>query len=506
MLLSYLLPQPRDILFIGVFFSIVFGGPRLFNNDGDLGRHITIGNYILETGTIPTRDIFSHTLPGEQLVPHEWVAQVLFALAHRIMGLSGDVLLAALLGSLTILIVYEELIKRGTLRLVALFVSALVAVVSSVHWLARPHMFTFFFVALWAYALEHFYKNVNQRIWFFPLLMLIWVNTHGAFIAGFVILGAYVADWLWEYFQGRATKTMGWQLLLVGFLSFAVTFINPSGWYLWGTSVGYVSNDFMTSHTVEYLSPDFHERDVWPFMFMVAFALFALMQDRKIYMREALLLAGWTVMSLYSVRNLPLFAVITAPTYAALIQDWIEKLLHWLKPAHPEQRRHLHQAQVQVRTGPRESENMLRGYVWIVAAILFFGFVLWRGIPIDQKGTGNIWLPDKMPVQAVDWLEQNPQEGKIFNQFVWGGYLLYRMWPDQVVFIDGQTDFYGETLMREYIEVITLTDGWEEILTRHDVAWMLIPRNEMLARHLYGDENWNKIYEDDTAVIYRRNN
>ena len=282
---------------------------------------------------------------------------------------------------------------------------------------------------------------------------------------------------------------MGQQLFLIGILSFAVTFINPSGWYLWGTSVGYVSNDFMTSHTVEYLSPDFHERDVWPFMFMIAFALLGLSQDRKLQLRDALLLAGWTAMSLYSVRNLPLFAVITAPTYAVLVQDWVEKMLDWLKPA----------------SRPRESENTLRGYVWVVTTILFFGFVLWRGIPIDQKGTGNVWLSDKMPVQAVDWLEQNPQDGKIFNQFVWGGYILYRMWPAELVFIDGQTDFYGETLMREYIEVITLADGWEEILTRHAVSWMLIPRNEMLAQRIYTDENWIAIYEDKTSVIFRRN-
>ena len=487
--MGYLLPQPRDILFMGVFFSIVFGGPRLFNNDGDLGRHITIGNYILDTGKIPTRDIFSNTMYGEQLVPHEWLAQVFFALAHRWMGLSGDVLLAALLGSFTILIVYEELIKRGTLRLVALFVTALVAVVSSVHWLARPHMFTFFFVALWAYWLERFYKNETKKIWLFPLLMLIWVNTHGAYIAGFVILGAYLADWFWKYFQGYGSRTMGIQLLWVGLLSFAVTFINPSGWYLWGTSVGYVSNDFMTSHTVEYLSPDFHERDVWPFMFMIAFALFALMQDHKLQMREALLLAGWTVMSLYSVRNLPLFAVVTAPVYASLIQAWVDKLRSLLKQA----------------SVPRESENNLRGYIWVVLTILFFGLVLWWGIPIDEKGTGNIFLPDKMPVQAVDWLEKNPQEGKMFNQFVWGGYILYRMWPAETVFIDGQTDFYGETLMREYIEVITLSEGWEDILERHDVSWMLIPRHEILANRLYTVDDWTAIYEDETAVIFRRN-
>jgi hypothetical protein len=273
------------------------------------------------------------------------------------MGLSGDVFLAALLGAFTILIVYQELIRRGNFRLVALFISTVVTVVSSVHWLARPHMFTFFFVALWTYWLERFYKNENKAGWYFPVLMLIWVNTHGAFIAGFVVLGTYMADWIWEYLHGRGTREMGKQLFLIGLLSFAVTFINPSGIDLWGTSVGYVSNEFMTSHTVEYLSPDFHEKDVWPFLFMVAFALFALMQDRKIQVREALLLAGWSAMSLYSVRNMPLFAVITAPIYGALIQPWAEKMLHGLKQAQSGQSR---------GTGPRESEEVLRGYVWIV--------------------------------------------------------------------------------------------------------------------------------------------
>ena len=490
-ILTYLLPQPRDILFIGVLFSILFGGSKLFSNDGDLGRHITIGNYILETGTIPTRDIFSHTMYGERLVPHEWLAQVIFALAHRAMGLSGDVFIAALLGAFTILIVYEELIKRGNFRLVALFIATWMTIVASVHWLARPHMFTFFLVAVWAYWLERFYKNEFKNIWFFPVLMLIWVNTHGAFIAGFVIWGTYMADWLWEFVQGRGTKLMGVQLFFIGLLSLAVTFINPSGWYLWGTSIGYVSNNFMTSHTVEYLSPDFHERDMWPFMFLVAFALFALVQERnKLHVREALLLSGWTVLSLYSVRNLPLFAVLTAPIYGALIQPWAEQMLNWWKPA----------------PGPRESQNVLRGYVWMVVAVMFFGFVLWRGIPIDQKGTGNIFLPNQMPVQAVDWLEANPQDGKMFNHFIWGGYILYRMWPDELVFIDGQTDFYGELLFREYLDVINLNAGWENILDKHAVSWMIIPSRERLSEYLKSDQDrvWIVIYEDDTAIIFRR--
>jgi hypothetical protein len=154
----------------------------------------------------------------------------------------------------------------------------------------------------------------------------------------------------------------------------------------------------------------------------------------------------------------------------------------------------------------RESENVLRGYAWIVGTVLFFGFVFWRGIPIDQRGAGNIFLPDKMPVDAVDWLQENPQDGNVFNYFTWGGYMLYRMWPDETVFIDGQTDFYGEELFREYLEVMGMQTGWERVLDKHAVAWMLIPTRERLAQTLKADQTdpWNVIYEDDTAIILRR--
>ena len=489
-ILTYLLPQPRDILFVGVFFSIIFGGPKLFTNDSDLGRHITIGNYILNTWTIPVRDIFSHTMTGERLVPHEWLAEVILALAHRMMGLSGDVFVAALLGAFTVLIVYQELIKRGNFRLVALFVAAWVAVISSVHWLARPHMFTFFFIALWTYGLERVYQKERIKIWLFPILMLIWANTHGAYFAGFVVLGAYLVDWLLGFWQNKQTKELGKKLVVIGIASFAITFINPSGWHLWTTSVGYIGNDFMTSHIVDQLSPNFHEKDMWPFLIMIAFALFSLGQQYRPSLRESLLLAGWVAMGLHTVRNLPLFAVVTAPIYAALIQPWTEKTLNWVKQA----------------SRPRESGEVLRGYVWIVVPVLFFGFVLWRGIPIDQEGTGNIFLPDKMPVSAVDWLQKNPQNGKMFNQFVWGGYILYRMWPNEKVFIDGQADFYGEALMREYFDVIDVNADWESILDKYQVSWMIILRDEPLAKYLYSVDNvWHVIYKDDTAVIFRRN-
>jgi len=92
----------------------------------------------------------------------------------------------------------------------------------------------------------------------------------------------------------------------------------------------------------------------------------------------------------------------------------------------------------------------------------------------------------------------------MFNHFIWGGYLLYREWPDMRVFIDGQTDFYGEQLTREYLDVITLESGWESILAAHDVDWVILPVKELAARALEQNEAWSVVYRDETTLLLHR--
>jgi hypothetical protein len=99
-------------------------------------------------------------------------------------------------------------------------------------------------------------------------------------------------------------------------------------------------------------------------------------------------------------------------------------------------------------------------------------FVL--GIPLDFGRQGNHFDQAVFPVSAADWLERQPQTGAMFNYFPWGGYLLYRFWPSERVFIDGQTDFYGERLTRQYEQVITLAGGWQNVLSRYRVDWVMV--------------------------------
>ena len=480
-ILAYLFPSIQDAFFIAILFAISVQGPMLLNADGDLGRHITIGNYIAKTGKIPTTDIFSHTMYGEKLVSHEWLAQWIFSGVHAIVGLSGIVLLISLLVAVTFTLTYREIRRRDPTIVVGFVVATLATLASSLHWLARPHVFTFLFVAIWTYLLA----DKKSRIWYFPVIMLVWANTHGAFITGFAIWFAHLAGWVWDHLHGQSERRDGIRLGIIGLSSFTVTFINPVGWDLWGTSAGYYGNQFLVNSTVEYLSPNFHNWSTWPFLIMLAICLVGIGLNIRLKTYEAFLLTGWTLLSLYSARNIPLFAIVTAPYVATIVQGIL-----------PQPR-----ILQRIETAINSVEKNHRG---IILPILSVAFLI--STFISQKGvnTANAINPNKFPVRAVNWLEVNPQEGKMFNNFIWGGYILYRMFPQEQVFIDGQTDFYGEALAREYSQVTSLDDDWQEILKKYDVSWVIIQSNKPLVPALQNELNWKIVYQDETATILHK--
>lgn len=139
--LSYVLPGFGDILWIGVFLGVIGLGPRMLNIDGDLGRHLTIGGLILNSGSIPTFDMFSHTMIGQPLTPHEWLAQAAFALAYRLMGLDGVVLECGLIIAGCFWLVYRSARAEAGSVLASVLVTVLAIAASSLHWqIGRAHV------------------------------------------------------------------------------------------------------------------------------------------------------------------------------------------------------------------------------------------------------------------------------------------------------------------------------------------------------------------------------
>lgn len=486
---AILMPRLSEILFIAIFLSLIGLGPKLLNIDGDLGRHITLGDYIITSQSIPTRDVFSHTKLGDPLTPHEWLADVIFALAHRVAGLNGVVWITALVIGVSFWLVYKHSFNLSNMSLVALAGTILAAAASSLHWLTRPHIFTIFFTVVWTIELEKLRIGIRKNWIVFPLIMLIWVNTHGAFIAGVLIWICYIVGYFIDHRESwEGIKSYIW----IGLSSLAVTIFNPDGLGIWKTSFGFLSNRYLVSHTAEYLPPDFQHSSTWPFLIMIVLSVIVLaLTKKRIKMVHVLLISGWTAMSLYSARNIPLYAVIVAPILVVEIADFIRSNATSI----------VAEKFTAFQSRLVNIEKSLKGGFWSSVVILAIGILLLMGYSLDFQDKGNQFLDDVFPVEAVDWIKENEIDGDGFNYFPWGGYLLYRIWPDKLVFIDGQTDFYGELLTRQYEQVITLSPGWEEVLQEYQVNWVLMPTQSKLVEHLQILEDWDTVYRDHVSTI-----
>ena len=472
-----------EFVFLSVFFIALLTGPQMLSIDSDLGRHLVLGDYILDNSTIPTRNILSFTLDGEPRPPYEWLAQMLFALAHRLLGLDGVILLTATLIGFTFAILFQHTNDRNKSPLIACILVFLAVAAASIHWLPRPHIVTIFLLVIWIDRLERLRREETSRLFAFPLIMLFWANLHGGFIFGFLAWGAYLTGWLWEKLRGTASSQAGRNLFLAGMYSLAASILTPDLWRSWEAVLNNRST-YILSRTAETMPPVLTDPTILPFTVLLLLTILLFSINWRILPPSHLfLLGGLGFISLLMARTIPLFAVAAVPILGELLQKSLARFNFW---SHIEDR----------FAGFRTNERMsLIAFIPVLLAVMYFA-------SYNRKNHLSIheFSPQTFPVQAVDWLEENPQPGNMFNEFNWGGYLLYRLWPQQKVFLDSQSDFYGEPLMREYETIILAQGNWRILLEKYDVAWVIIPPGLPIAAELK-KEDWIPRYEDETTVI-----
>ena len=487
-----LFPKIEYILLMAIFWGIAASGPRILNFDGDLPRHLLTGNLILNTQHVSTTDIFSYRTIGQPSFPHEWLAQVIFAIFDRLLGLGGVVLLTALLVMSTWFFVYKESYQKSQSLFVSLVILVLAVAASQLHVLPRPHVFTYLLLALWISTLETF-RAADQRGWLLPVIMLLWVNLHGMFVIGIAVLGIYIlgdalAQPSWTWFQKPKTKN----LLIWGLLSFFTTFLSPSGIEIWHAIFDLGSNAYITSKIPEYLSPNFHLPETWPFILLLLGTLLGLARKSgSTSWTETLLVAFFTGLALYTSRMIPLFAIVIAPIATRVITSGIRQDLPVKKIW-------------QLESNLDTVNSSAGGWIWLASIVLIVAFLFRSGTNIDPSNRGNKFDSRFFPVEAVEWLESHPQEGHMFNEFDWGGYLLLKLWPSYPIFMDGHTHIYGEALTREYEQVISLSPHWEEIIQQYEVRWAFVRAQSPLVNALLKTGQWEIAYQDDTAVILDR--
>ncbi len=107
-----------------------------------------------------------------------------------------------------------------------------------------------------------------------------------------------------------------------------------------------------------------------------------------------------------------------------------------------------------------------------------------------------------LPVQATDFVLNNNLQGKMFNLYRFGGYLIHRLYPERSVFIDGRADLYGDAFFDEYKEIKEGGEKARELLDKYNFDYLIIGASDPLYLDLLRDDRFQHVYKDELASIF----
>jgi hypothetical protein len=523
----WLMPSVADLIFVALLAVLAFTAVSMrLLGDAGIGWHIRTGQLILSTHSFPRVDPFSSSLGGQPWFAWEWLYDCIVGWLESVAGLNGVVASTALVIAFTFAWTFRLLLRRGVNLLWTLVLVLLATSAAMIHFLARPHVVSWLFTVLWFWVLESTEREPagSWKLWLLPPLMLLWVNLHGGFLVAFVLLAIYAFGAAWQWFaldddgdhfdralQRIRASSRSRRLTLIALLSVAATFVNPYGFQLHVHIYRYLSNRFLMDHIDEFQSPDFHYVAQKCFAGLLLLALVGLSarpreKHRGITATYGLLLLFAVYSGLYASRNIPVSSLLLI----LVIGPWLSEawptnaIAEWIKARAGRQPAGATQSQPSTflqRMAAIDGE--LRGHVWPCAAVLFVVWVAAQGGKLGATSMMDVHFnPKRFPVDAVDYIAAHHVPGPIVSTDSWGGYLIYRLYPQVPIVLDDRHDFYGEKFFQSYLKMVQVEPGWQDVLLQNHAASVVVPKNSALANILSETRGWRAIYTDDVAAVF----
>jgi hypothetical protein len=467
--LAWTLPSFTDLFFLIVVSILAFSPLRAgLLRDPDTGWHIRSGELIWATKELPRTDPFSYTRHGQPWYAWEWLYDIGIAAIHHVSGLNGVVLFTAVVIGCTLALLFRFILRRSGNLVVAGSLTLLSFAAAQVHMLARPHVLSWLFTVLWVENLYRYQDGQRSALLWLPPLMLLWVNVHGGFVLGLVLLGLVALG-----STGRK------ELVIVLLVCGLTTLLTPYGYGLHVHVYQYLSNHFLMDSIDEFTSPNFH-LPVYGyfelfFLLVIAGAMFG---RRRISTTDLLLLLFAMNAGLYAVRNIPIAAIIMSVALGPVLASV------------PFPGRSLLDNMAAL-------EKQFRGHglavTVTIASALLSGQVM--AIKFDEK---------ILPVRAVEFIAQRGIHDHLFSTDSWGSYMIYRLYPGFKVYFDDRHDFYGEAFVKECAKAFLGSRQWREPLDKYQVQWVVMPPDSPLSSLLREDHDWQVDYDDGLAMVWQR--
>lgn len=485
-------------------------------SDGSTGWHLVNGHYILSNWGLPQQDLISYTFSDKPVVAYEWLFDAFMAGLHKIGGLRLVSLFCGSAIALLFLLIYQNCRRLGCHFLTTVLLCVIGVFVCAVHFLVRPHLVTFFAVFFYVVWLDA-YKNgqlSSRRLWLYlGLTMIVWVNCHPAFIIGLVIVAIYLISELVLAVFSVASKARDKAFLRVkgllagiGFVGMA-TFINPYGFRLHQYIAEYLRQSVVIANTDEYKSPIFHgDLQSICLELLYCILLFGMAFTRaKPNLAKFILLLVFAHLSLVSMRNMPLFAIVAIPCAAKLLANFPSLFVKSDKQGIWTSARTaiMNLWRSSGRTIDAMEFACTRHALPAITVIFLAISCLNHGKAFGFQLIGSKFDPTTKPTKTLNYVLSHGFAKKHgFNFDNWGGYIRYR--TGMRVFIDDRVDFYGEKFYLDYAGIVTLEPNWKVLLDKHGIEWILFPNDSVLSAALNHDKDWKQICQDQVGSLYVR--
>ena len=452
-------------------------------SDTDFWWHLKTGQYIWEKHSLPVPDPFAYTTAmagsayaGEERtrdfnLTHEWLAQALFYLIYRAAGFGGMILVRA-----AVLTAFCALGGLLAWRRCGGFYGALGAAFATAGAISgfavdRPYLITLLLASTIAIL------ETRRWMWLLPPLFLIWANCHGGYFLGWIVVAAYSAEAL--FLKWRKEPLAGARRLwIVGAISILVSGVNPNGFRILQILL-YYRRSYMTSRLLEWAAPSLWPPDGFAVLLFGAAALL-LWARRRGRLVDWLLFLAFAMAGLSAQRNAFLIGFL-APVLIASYFPW--------KPRFP----------------------VFAQYATAALVVGALGAGIASGSFFQLRAAE--W---KYPAGAADFLLAHHVTEPLFNTYEYGGYLIWRLWPRERVFIDGRS--LSESIFMDYARILynhDASDGKsaDELLDGYGIQAIVMNTFEYTNGLVYllgpalvdpRRTDWKLVYSDAQAMIFMR--
>jgi hypothetical protein len=463
----------------------------------DFWWHLALGREIVSTGNIPAFDVYSFTMPGEPYPSYQMFWLIDSALYS--IYLIGGPALVVFIQSLLITAAYGLLLWlcrkiAGSWRIAVL--ATIFAVALGINnWNVRPQTISFLLGVLYLLAI-YSYRLRPRWGWLaiFPIGMIIWVNSHGSFIIGLVLIGIWIGAEIWEVISARyhndeiSLRKSFWAAWISLGMALVASLINPRGLGIISYVRTLTGSQVVQNLVPEWASPSFN--DIYGTIFLISLMLSAVVlaiSPKRPYFFQIVTFLVFGILGLKTTRGVIWFGLVMAPIMA----DHLAALNDNFRAQ---------ESKSKVRAGsPVLNLTIL---IILIAAMLISLPWFKEELPFPRNKAGLISA--ETPLAATEYLLSEQVEGELFHDMGFGSYLIWAAHPDYRVFADPRIELYPRDLWWDYVAIANALPGWEDLLQKYEFnALMLnVVDQSALVNALGGSSNWIKIYQDSVAAIY----